>query len=76
MFFLFGVVYSQNQTNISLTWSNSVQYLGDDVYFEFPQFDNDYFELNIPNKTIGFSYLFKSNGFVDSSSLEINSIKW
>lgn len=76
MFFLFGFVYSQNATDISLTWATSAQYLGDDVYFEFPQFDNDYFELNIPNKTIGFSYLFKSNGFVDSSSLEINSIKY
>ena len=76
MFFLFGFVYSQNATNISLTWTNSSQYLGEDVYFDFPQFDNNYFDLNISNKTIGFSYLFKSEGFVDYSSLQINNVKY
>ena len=76
IFFLFGVAYSQNETNISLTWSQSKQYLGDDVFFKFPQFEEKYFDINIPNKTIGFRYSFKSQGIIDISSLSVYNVKY
>ncbi|WP_320814645.1 type IX secretion system sortase PorU [Flavobacterium sp.] len=76
MLFLFGVVHSQNESRVSLTWRESTQYLSEDVFFKFPQFNDIYFDLNIPNKTIGFKYSFKSLGIIDNSSLRITNIKF
>lgn len=76
MFFLFGVANSQNESSIKLTWSQSVQYLGEDVVFKFPQFEDKYFDLDIPNKTIAFKFSFKSQGIIDMSSLRVFNVKY
>ena len=76
MFFLFGVANSQNESSVKLTWSQSVQYLGEDVVFKFPQFEDKYFDLDIPNKTIAFKLSFKSQGIIDMSSLRVFNVKY
>ena len=76
MFFLFGVANSQNESSVKLTWSQSVQYLGEDVVFKFPQFEDKYFDLDIPNKTIAFKFSFKSQGIIDMSSLRVFNVKY
>ena len=76
IFFLFGVAHSQNENTITLTWTQSKQYLSDDVFFNFPQFNNEYFDLDIPNKTIGFKFSFKSQRVVDGSSLRVFNVKY
>ena len=76
MLFLFGFVHAQNESNVSLSWSQSIQYLGEDVVFKFPQFDNQYFDLNIPEKTISFKFSFKSQGYIDNSTLRVFNLKY
>ena len=76
VFFLFGVVYSQNETPVSLNWSQSSQYLSEGVFFSYPHFNYDYFDIDIPNKTIAFKYSFKSNGIIRKSSIVITNVKY
>jgi hypothetical protein len=76
MFFLFGVFYAQKETAISLNWNQSSQYLSDGVFFSYPHFNYDYFDIDIPNKTIAFKFSFKSNGIVKKSSLQVSSVKY
>ena len=76
VFFLFGVVYAQNETPVSLNWSQSSQYLSEGVFFSYPHFNYDYFDIDIPNKTIAFKYSFKSNGIIQKSSIVITNIKY
>lgn len=76
VFFLFGIVYAQNETPVSLNWSQSSQYLSEGVFFSYPHFNYDYFDIDIPNKTIAFKYSFKSNGIIQKSSIVITNIKY
>lgn len=76
LLFLFSLVFSQNENTIRLTWNESIQYLGEDVVFKFPQFNKEYFDINIPEKSISFKYSFKSNGVIDASSLNIYNVNY
>ena len=76
MFFLFGIVYSQNEKSISLVWSHSSQYLSDDAFFKFPQFDDKYFDLDIPSRAVTFKFSFKSQGLIDKKSLRVFNVKY
>lgn len=76
VFFLFGVVYAQNETPVSLNWSQSSQYLSEGVFFSYPHFNYDYFDIDVPNKTIAFKYSFKCNGIIQKSSIVITNVKY
>uniref|UniRef100_UPI004049674E type IX secretion system sortase PorU n=1 Tax=Flavobacterium sp. TaxID=239 RepID=UPI004049674E len=74
MCFFVSVLYGQTVQKVNLNWMEDLQYKTEDNLFVFPQFDKEFYDLDISNRKILFKSSFKTNSPVDVSSLNVNNV--
>jgi hypothetical protein len=74
MCFFASFFYGQNPQKISVNWLDGLHYkLGDETVI-FPQFDKEYYDLDVSAKKIVFKYSFKTSFSIDFNSLQLYNI--
>ena len=74
MCFFASVLVAQNTQKISVNWLDNLKYdLGEEV-FVFPQFDSEFYDLDLSVKKILYKKSFKTSSSIDSRSLRVYNI--
>ena len=54
LLFVVSFVYSQDSNSISINWNSNLDFNSGELSFKVPQFDMDFYNIDIPLKKIQF----------------------
>lgn len=67
-------LFGQKQQNIVLQWNNNPLLFSDNIQYDIPNFQTEYFYFDSSNRQIFFHFDFPVNDFVTQNDLEVSNI--
>ncbi|MDP5002191.1 MAG: type IX secretion system sortase PorU, partial [Flavobacterium sp.] len=74
LLFVVSFVYSQDSNTISINWNSNVDYNSGELSFKVPQFDMDFYNIDIPLKKIQFRKIIPVSASSNSANLQITNV--
>jgi hypothetical protein len=74
LLFFVSFVYSQDSNTISINWNSNVDYNSGELSFKVPQFDMDFYNIDIPLKKIQFRKIIPVSASSNLATLQITNV--
>src|SRR5690606_18412616 len=72
--FICLTLFGQKQQNIVLQWNNNPLLFSDNIQYDVPNFQTDYFYFDSSSRQVFFHFDFPVNDFVTQNDLEVSNI--